>query len=44
MLLQELSQPSDFMKIDSPECVETKGLLNGKHIFVEMPTNPHIQI
>ena len=37
MLLQELSQPSDFVKIDPPECVKTKGLMNGENIFVEMP-------
>ena len=33
MLLQELSQPSDFVKIDSPECIETRGLINGENAF-----------
>ena len=29
MLVQELTKPSDFVKISPPECVETKGLFNG---------------
>ena len=36
MLLQELKNPSDFMKIDPPECVETKGLLNGENVFEKL--------
>ena len=30
MLLQELTQQSDFVKIDPPQCVKTRGLINGK--------------
>ena len=31
MLIQELSQPSDFVKINPPECVEID--YNGEHVF-----------
>ena len=35
-LVNELSKPSDFVKIDSPECVKTNGLFNGKKSLFEI--------
>ena len=33
MLLQELRLPSDFVKIDPPECVKTRGLNYGENVL-----------
>ena len=34
MLLQELRQPSEFVNIEPPECVKTRGLMNGKKVVL----------
>ena len=40
MLLQELSHLNDFVKVDPPECIETKGLMNGENMFyLKCPIN-----
>ena len=33
MLLQELRLPTDFVKIDPPECVKTRGLNYGENVL-----------